>query len=267
MARWLSELLPVSDGRFWGPLEPDRLGEHLIELVARDRPTFIREVLKGASENQKSLATTVLARIAERYRIAGQPDLAKPWYTQAARHGHHDAAFWLGDISEKNRDHDAALKWYQQAAGDHHLDAAFKLAELYERSDELDQSERWYITAGLGGHVEAAYRLGRLCWKRGRPRIAMPWFEWSADNGHSRAAYELGWIFHNIDKDIAQAERWWREAHRLDENDREPPFQLGNLLLGQGQAREAAKMFKRAADLGRDEAWAHYQRLVETGES
>jgi plasmid stability protein len=62
VARWLSDLYPASEGRYWGPLQPDRVGEHLIGQATHDRPDLIGALLDGASEQQQTLALTVLAR-------------------------------------------------------------------------------------------------------------------------------------------------------------------------------------------------------------
>ena len=71
VARWLGDLYPPSSGRYWGSLQPDRVGEHLIGQVTRDKPDLLSTVLDGATEDQLTLALTVLARA-----VAHQPHIA-----------------------------------------------------------------------------------------------------------------------------------------------------------------------------------------------
>ena len=71
VARWLADLYPPAQGRYWGSLQPDRVGEHLIGQVTRDKPGVIATVLVGASDDQRTRALTVLARA-----VAHQPHLA-----------------------------------------------------------------------------------------------------------------------------------------------------------------------------------------------
>jgi broad specificity phosphatase PhoE len=64
VARWIGDLYPSGQGRYWGPLQPDRVGEHLIAGVARTKPGLISAVLNGASQEQAALALLVLTRVA-----------------------------------------------------------------------------------------------------------------------------------------------------------------------------------------------------------
>lgn len=65
LARWLAELYPSAEGRYWGPLQPDRVGEHLIGQVTREQPSMVTEVLAGATEDQGHQALTILTRAAD----------------------------------------------------------------------------------------------------------------------------------------------------------------------------------------------------------
>jgi Tfp pilus assembly protein PilF len=66
--------------------------------------------------------------------------------------------------------------------------------------------------------------------------------------------------------DLAEAERWYRRADRLDKADPVIPFNLGNVLAAQSRMAEAEVAFRRA--LGRDPAFAeaafNLGRLFET---
>jgi tetratricopeptide (TPR) repeat protein len=71
VAGWLADLYPASERRYWGSLHPDRVGEHLIGQVTRATPNLLSAVLDGASEEQLTLALTVLSRT-----VTHQPHLA-----------------------------------------------------------------------------------------------------------------------------------------------------------------------------------------------
>jgi tetratricopeptide (TPR) repeat protein len=63
---WLHDLYPASAGNFWGPLEPDRLGEYLVEEAVGQSPDVIGAILPHVSQTQTHRALTVLARISGR---------------------------------------------------------------------------------------------------------------------------------------------------------------------------------------------------------
>ena len=67
VAAWLHDLYPAPAGRYWGALEPDRLGEHVAAHAAARTPELFGPALAGASREQARLALTVLARAAERH--------------------------------------------------------------------------------------------------------------------------------------------------------------------------------------------------------
>ena len=64
---WLRDLYPAPEGRYWGPLQPDRLGEHVVAHAAQRSPDWFTPALAGASDEQRHLALTVLARATDRH--------------------------------------------------------------------------------------------------------------------------------------------------------------------------------------------------------
>ena len=64
LARWLADLYPSAVGRYWGSLQPDRVGEHLIGQVTREWPAMLTKILAGADDEQGHQALTVLTRAA-----------------------------------------------------------------------------------------------------------------------------------------------------------------------------------------------------------
>ncbi|MFF7128059.1 tetratricopeptide repeat protein [Streptomyces sp. NPDC008240] len=59
--RWLSSLYP-SDDDHWGPLQPDRLGEHLLGGVLAEDPELLGRLLPDTTDRQTSAAFHLLSR-------------------------------------------------------------------------------------------------------------------------------------------------------------------------------------------------------------
>ncbi|WP_073951339.1 tetratricopeptide repeat protein [Streptomyces kebangsaanensis] len=62
-ARWLADLYP-SDGRYWGALQPDRLGEFLVGSVLAEERQLLEWLLPAADRRQIESAFHVLSRAA-----------------------------------------------------------------------------------------------------------------------------------------------------------------------------------------------------------
>ncbi|MEU2026809.1 serine protease [Streptomyces sp. NPDC016469] len=60
-ARWISDLYWTSS-HFWGTLQPDRLGEHLIGTVLKEQPQLLHDAANVATGRQINHLLTVLAR-------------------------------------------------------------------------------------------------------------------------------------------------------------------------------------------------------------
>lgn len=72
IADWLRSLYPTeTESRFWGALQPDRLGEHHVGLVAKDDPELLGHLLSSEDENELQDALIVLGRA-----ISHQPHLS-----------------------------------------------------------------------------------------------------------------------------------------------------------------------------------------------
>jgi Tetratricopeptide repeat len=73
VATWLHDLYPTTEEHYWGSLQPDRLGEHLIGRVVHNDPELLRLLLADAADGQIYLAVTVLARgTSHQPQLAGQ---------------------------------------------------------------------------------------------------------------------------------------------------------------------------------------------------
>lgn len=66
-ARWISDLYQTPS-HFWATLQPDRLGEHLIGAVLKERPDLLHDAASVATGRQINHLLTVLARADVRQR-------------------------------------------------------------------------------------------------------------------------------------------------------------------------------------------------------
>lgn len=81
VARWLASLYPAPDQFWWGPLQPDRLGEFLVGRAVADRSDFFKRLLPDAPPAQALGALRIAAR-AESH----QAHLAEPLRDVVADH-------------------------------------------------------------------------------------------------------------------------------------------------------------------------------------
>ncbi|QXE33218.1 tetratricopeptide repeat protein [Streptomyces sp. GMY02] len=71
VANWLADLYPAH-GRYWGSLQPDRVGEFLVGTVLGTEPRLLEWLLPAASDDQIEAAFHLLARtVPHQERIAG----------------------------------------------------------------------------------------------------------------------------------------------------------------------------------------------------
>ena len=105
---------------------------------------------------------------------------------------------------------------------------------------------------------EVAGRLGRL---DGQLTLPLDEHCLSVDEVFQRAEQS------ELEGDLATAERWYRVAMRMDRKDPVLPFNLGNVLDGQGRYREASLAYQEA--IARDptfaEGWLNLGVLSENG--
>ncbi len=62
VVRWLHDLYPNPDSDYWGRLQPDRLAEHLMGILASEDPTLIPGLLRDLTEARQYRALTLLYR-------------------------------------------------------------------------------------------------------------------------------------------------------------------------------------------------------------
>ncbi|MFM9539882.1 tetratricopeptide repeat protein [Streptomyces turgidiscabies] len=77
---WLSGLYPADDD-YWGPLQPDRLGEYLLGIVLAEDPELLRRLLPATTERQTAAAFHLLSRAQPH-----QPHITDPLRDVVAAH-------------------------------------------------------------------------------------------------------------------------------------------------------------------------------------
>ena len=189
----------------------------------------------------------------------------------AAEGGDANAQYRLGDLYSVGisvpRDNTEAVQWYHAAAKQGHADAQYEIGQSsgsdfwnLENSDEREAfRERWYRHAAEQGHAEAQYELGHDAWSRfvgGRNEVgaddwaeALRWYHRAAEQGHTEAQYELGEAYMYADR--------FAEALRYELGDAYPD---GNLQA------EAFRWYRRAAEQGHAEAQYRLAFLYRQGD-
>jgi TPR repeat protein len=98
-------------------------------------------------------------------------EAARPWFVAAAKRGHVDAAFWLGESLYRcsRVDLAAATRWYAAAGKAAHPGALLRLGEIAEAyENDHRRAAECYRSAAMAApaigeiQVSAAWRLGRL---------------------------------------------------------------------------------------------------------
>lgn len=261
LADLIHHLYPVPSGQFWGYLQPDRLGEHLIRRVTDGEPEFPDSAMAAASLPQQERAKAVFARIGARSCEDDRLTEAKQWYERAATAGHKDAAFKLGELLRIDRPGEAR-RWFGQAAAAGHNDAAYALGELLRESTPAE-ARQWYERAATAGHTNAAFSLGQLLWKQDKPAEAKSWFMRAAAAGHAEAAYELGWLLKKTEDDDLGTRYWWRTSADLGWHG--AAYHLAQVLESRGKTDEAMTWYERAAPDHRDAAFTLAESLNHDG--
>ena len=262
LANLIHQLYPVPGGQFWGYLQPDRLGEHLIRRVTRDEPDFPDDAIASASRGQHEHAKGVFVRIGGRAFDEGDISEAGEWYRRAAVAGHNDAAYRLGELLQSDEPGEAR-RWFEQAAASGHNDSAHALGDLL-RGNAPAEARQWYERAATAGHANAAFKLGQLLWEQGKPTEAKQWFMRAAAASHAEAAYELGWLLRNTEQDALGTTYWWRTSADLGWHG--AGYHLAQDLEKQHKTAEARTWYEQAAPGHRDAAFRLAELLQEAGE-
>ncbi|KAF9969460.1 hypothetical protein BGZ73_008187 [Actinomortierella ambigua] len=221
------------------------------------RPTTTAESAQSTEEMRQ------LVRLADSNDIQAQFTLATQYET--------------GEGTTPKSDSEA-FYWYLRAAKQGHLQAQYRLGDLFFEGKGTPASDTeavvWYRRAAEQGHDVAQLRLGWMYANgRGVERcdlIALFWCRRAAEQGNTSAQMSVGWMclkgqgFPKNEKDGAH---WFREA--AEAGDATAQNLLGTLYFkGRGvqqSDREAVAWYRRAAEQGEAVAQNNLGWMYENG--
>ncbi|MGI6245637.1 MAG: tetratricopeptide repeat protein [Pseudochelatococcus sp.] len=199
---------------------------HAVVVSTGHDPADAARRLLAAAERGFPDAQLVLAQLyLDGHGVAADPAAAFRWFSRAADHGRSEAVNMVGRCHELGwgvpADPAMAAQWYRRAARMGHAWAQFNLAGLLLDGQGVPQDARGalslYVRAARRGHAKAMTMIGRF--------------------------QEEGW---ERRPDRAAAFRWYRRG--ADGGDFRGHFNLGRLLMQQGQTAEAIGRLERAVE-------------------
>jgi TPR repeat protein len=206
--------------------------------------------------------------------IAKDESKARVLFQQAADKKNACGINRLGNLAHDQGDDSTALPYYRAAAAMGYPPSYYNLASVAKWGVLPDEVEafKWFKTAALHGFVPAYdfYGTGILQNRDGPvdPWIAEQWYRLGAQAGDSYAMYDLGWYYiYRSD----EPDRYRKAIAWLKKSTCECPgfYEIGRLYAkGLGVPRdllEAARWYKRSADLGYAPAQVAYGNLVRSG--
>jgi tetratricopeptide (TPR) repeat protein len=121
--------------------------------------------------------------------------------------------------------------------------ALFEMKKLQESRHEFDAVER-----EVGVHPNVSYYLGRLDLEDQKFEDAIDKFNQAAENPpFPDTAYYLGYAYFKHG-DLADAEKWLKQALALIPNDARVPYQLGLVLHKEGKEEEAKASMAQSSE-------------------
>lgn len=156
-----------------------------------------------------------------------------------------------------------AIKEYEKAAKKGHAEAQFRLGDIYFKglctTTNLDTGFVWYREAARRGHTNAQNMVG-VCYGKGLGTTknleeAQRWFREAASKGDARGQYNLGYLYYSgegVARDFTEARNWFYQASK--EGLPEADYFLGYIYqTGKGVPRDlnrAVIYYRRAAQGG-----------------
>ncbi|RCK80635.1 MAG: hypothetical protein OZSIB_2948 [Candidatus Ozemobacter sibiricus] len=239
-----------------------------------------------------ALRTSELVAFGLQARDDGNPEQAAFWWQRAAERGDAAARKHLADLlltgQGGRRDPAQALALYRQAADSGHAEAQFALAELHEKGEgvprDLAQAYAYYAQAVRQGHPLASLRLDLLAekvrppemvvlaeqaQKKGDDAQAFFWYSQGARRKDALCCQALGLLYKSgrgVPRDLEQARDWLRRAADLGRA--EAWLHLGS-LAAEGRfpdPQQARHCFQQGAEQGNQECQCRLAELLERGE-
>lgn len=177
-------------------------------------------------------------RVAASLLNDGDEQAALPYLEVAAEGGSSWAALNLGRIHR-----DRAEYWLCAAAEAGNGEAAHVLGDMLVGAEREEEAVRWYRKAAHVGRHEVAASLGRVLTHWRRPE-AEAWLQYGADWGDASAENMLAIHLRRNGSSDAEVEDLFRRA--VEGGDRSALINLGALLERQGQHEEARSCYIRA---------------------
>jgi len=119
------------------------------------------------------------------------------WYTQAARAGDANAAYWAGKLYLQEQRPAEAREWFARAVGMslEEVQASWELGRLYLHGTGVEQDKHraaaHFFNAAALGYAPAQYELAQLLREQGDESSAAHWLRQAAEQGHPDAAAQL----------------------------------------------------------------------------
>ena len=202
---------------------------------------------------------------------AASPRALETW----AKEGNADACFELGRRLLAEAADAQAAPWFCEAARRDHVQAAAALGQMHEEgrgvSQDMAEAAKWYRQAADQGHPLAQSKLGAL-YADGNgvpkdPVEAAVWYRRAADQGEGSAQHNLSLMYRDgvgVRKDPAEAVGWLRKAATAGLA--QAQYDLGRVLLEDlARQPEAGIWLQRAAEQGHAEAQNSLGRLYDYG--
>lgn len=172
------------------------------------------------------------------------------------------ALYWLGQTYLGRGDVDDAIPvLVQSGAGPTLATARIEAGQDYQAKKSYDLAEREYrLAIGLDPHLPLGYFwLGELFRASGRADQALAQYSKAiqADAQFVEGYLRIADLYHSKRQD-ALADEWYLRATAAAPARSEPWLRLANSKFGQGEMRQAADYFEKAAILAGDDVTALY---------
>ncbi|MBQ2247511.1 MAG: SEL1-like repeat protein [Tidjanibacter sp.] len=149
-------------------------------------------------------------------------------YSGAAQRGDAEAQFIMGCI-QGQFDKENRIRWFLSAAKQGHIEAQYRLGQAYVNDSDYEEAKKWLLRAAEKGHTNAQYELAGLLGLTVEQQAE--WTYKAAIKGHVEAQRSLGgkYFFGNgVTKDVNEAVKWYRKAaEQGDEYAKDKLWELG----------------------------------------
>ena len=268
----LGYMLMVGEGVRADPAEAERLLSIAAEsgdtsalcnlgfLLSESDPGRAVSYLERAAETGSAKAMKNLG--AMHYSGHGIPAdkvKAAEWYSKAADSGDADSICVLASMYRNGDgvpvDKARAASLYRRAADMGESDAQYDLAFMLDAGEGIpedkEEAERYFRLSADQGDSDACLCMGGICFERGEYKEAEEYFLTAALKGDVKAEYNIGLLYHGGylgAADEAKAAEWFGSA--ADKGFVLAHTMLGAMAMDSGNAKEAEKRFRTAAEQG-----------------